>query len=392
MKRIGIFGGTFDPPHAGHVQAAQYACQALRLDELLVIPACIPPHKQPAAASATAEQRLKMLQMCFAGQEKIRVLDLELRRGGVSYTYETVEQLAGEYPDGELILLMGTDMFLSFDTWRNTDRILKNASLAVLYRGERNEKAAVARQKTALEEKGVKVYSPENPVTAISSSNLRRMLCFGCADEFLRPVVSDYIRKNGLYGIDHDLRGLTMDKLEQAVVSLLKPDRVNHVLGCRDTAIRLAQIWGENETDAARAALLHDITKALDGPLQLTLCKAYGIILDNFSIQNPKTLHALTGSLVAQRIFGENDAVVSAICSHTTGKADMNTLEKIIYVADYMEPNRAFDGVEELRRLACTDLDGALKMGLEMTLEVLRREGREISPSSREALAWLAKQ
>ena len=87
-----------------------------------------------------------------------------------------------------------------------------------------------------------------------------------------------------------------------------------------------------------------------------------------------------------------NDAVVSAICSHTTGKADMNTLEKIIYVADYMEPNRAFDGVEELRRLACTDLDGALKMGLEMTLEVLRREGREISPSSREALAWLAKQ
>ena len=120
------------------------------------------------------------------------------------------------------------------------------------------------------------------------------------------------------------------------------------------------------------------------------MCNAYGIILDNFSVKNPKTLHALTGSLVAKRIFGENDAVVRAIRSHTTGKADMNMLEKIIYVADYMEPNRDFDGVEELRVLAHTDIDKALKLGLEMTLSMLRQQGREISPESQEALAWLA--
>ena len=145
-------------------------------------------------------------------------------------------------------------------------------------------------------------------------------------------------------------------------------------------------------TDAARAGILHDITKAIDGPLQLTLCREYGTMLDDFSICYPKTLHALTGSLVAERIFGENEAVVSAIRNHTTGKADMILLEKIIYVADYMEPNRSFPGVEKLRQLAYIDLDGALQMGLEMTLDLLREQGREISGASVDALAWLIKQ
>jgi nicotinate-nucleotide adenylyltransferase len=119
------------------------------------------------------------------------------------------------------------------------------------------------------------------------------------------------------------------------------------------------------------------------------LCDAYGRILSDFSKRYPKTLHALTGSLVAERIFGENEAVVSAIEHHTTGKADMDLLEKIIYVADYMEPNRDFPGVEQLRELAFTDLDAALKLGLEMTLAHLKRQGNEVSPASREALAWL---
>ena len=180
-----------------------------------------------------------------------------------------------------------------------------------------------------------------------------------------------------------------MEDLERVVISLLNPNRVNHVLGCRDMAVALAKRWGANETDAARAGILHDITKAIDGPLQLTLCDAYGKILSDFSKRYPKTLHALTGSLVAERIFGETAAVVSAIEHHTTGKADMNLLEKIIYVADYMEPNRDFPGVERLRELAFSDLDAALKLGLEMTLEHLNRQGNEVSPQSREALAWL---
>ena len=129
----------------------------------------------------------------------------------------------------------------------------------------------------------------------------------------------------------------------------------------------------------------------LDGPAQLTLAGEYGIILTAFQQQYPKTLHALTGSMVAQQLFGENEAVVMAIRHHTTGKADMNLLEKIIYVADYMEPNRDFPGVQRLRELAFSDIDAALKLGLMMTLELLNQQGSEVSPESREALAWLEK-
>ena len=387
MERIGIYGGTFNPPHIGHIRAAQYAREQLGLSKLLLIPSCIPPHKELEVGAANPQQRMEMLRRC--AQPGMEVCDLEISRGGTSYTVDTVLQLRKQYPDAELVLCMGSDMFDIFHQWKDYATILNNASLAVFCRGDKGEKEIIDREKDALQKEGATVYVLPNPVVNISSTNLRRMLAFGCADPFLDPSVKEYICENSLYGTGEDYRNLPMEKLEQVVVSLLNPNRVRHVLGCRDTAAELARIWGADETDAARAGLLHDITKALDGPLQLTLCSQYSIMLDEFSHNNPKTLHALTGSLVADRIFGENKTVVDAICSHTTGKGNMNALEKIIYVADYMEPNRDFPGVEELRSLAYKDLDKALKMGLEMTLSMLKIQRRQISPGSCEALAWL---
>ncbi len=388
MERIGIYGGTFNPPHIGHIRAAEQAICALKLDKLLLIPDRIAPHKVLPGNSPTPEQRLQMLRLCVR-HPNMEVSDIELRRQSVSYTYLTVEQLRLEYPGAQLFLLMGTDMFLSFLTWREPERILKNVTLAVLCRGNRDEKAAIAAQKRTIESMGFSVELVDNDVTAISSTQLRRLLAFDCADSFLPDGVGDYIRRSGLYDTAANWKNLPVDKLEQVVTGLLNPNRIAHVLGCRDTAVELARHWGADETDAARAGLLHDITKALDGPLQLTLCDRYGKILSEFSKKYPKTLHALTGSLVAREIFGENENVVSAICHHTTGRANMTLLEKIVYVADYMEPNRRIPGVERLRQLAFTDLDAALKLGLEMTLEHLNRQGSEVSPESREALAWL---
>ena len=389
MGTIGIYGGTFNPPHLGHIRAAQMTVEALGLDRLLVIPDRIAPHKQLPEGSASPEQRLAMLKLALKGEEKITVSDLELLREGPSYTYETVEQLHAQYPQDQLILLMGTDMFLTFHQWKYPERILQYAQLGVFYRGTPGERADIDRRKQELEQQGHKVHLLQNEVVDISSTQLRRMLVFACASPFLPGGVEAFIRENGLYGTGKSYRQLPMEELEQVVVSLLKPNRVRHVLGCRDTAAALAERWGVNVTDAARAGMLHDITKALDGPLQLTLCREYGTILDDFSMQYPKTLHALTGALVAERIFGENEAVVAAIRSHTTGKADMNLLEMIIYVADYMEPNRDFPGVERLRELAFTDIHAALKLGLEYTLEHLKKQGAEVSPESRAALASL---
>jgi nicotinate-nucleotide adenylyltransferase len=253
----------------------------------------------------------------------------------------------------------------------------------------RKEKDAIHAKKAEMEAVGAKVVLVDNPVIEVSSTQMRRMLVFRFGKFLLPRGVDDYIRQHKLYGTDRDYRNLPMEELERVAIPLHDPKRVKHVLGCRDTAARLAKIWGVDPDIAARAGLLHDITKALDGPLQLTLCDEYGTILDDFSAKYPKTLHALTGSLVAERIFGESREIVDAIRSHTTGKANMTTLEKIIYIADYMEPNRDFPGVEKLRHLAETDLDAALKCGLEQTLDHLKNQGSRVSPETRDALAWL---
>ena len=387
MERIGIFGGSFDPPHVGHIQSAKQAIEALQLDHLFMIPVGIAPHKR--ASRTDAVHRLAMLRIALAGVERVSVSDLEVRREGPSYTYETVEAVRALYPNAEIFLMMGSDMFLSFHNWKHPEKILAQATLAVFCRGDKGERSAIAEKKAELETHGHKVVCVENQVVDMSSTQVRRLLAFQCADEFLPAGVGDYIRKHGLYRVHDNWKNLPMEELEQVVVSLLNPNRVKHVLGCRDTAARLARIWGVDENDAARAGMLHDVTKAIDGPLQLTLCREYGKVLSDFSQRYPKTLHALTGSLVAERIFGENEAVVKAIECHTTGKGNMNMLEKIIYVADYMEPNRDFPGVDKLRHLAETDMDAALKLGLEMTLEHLKKQGAEVSPESREALEYL---
>ena len=385
MERIGIYGGSFNPPHVGHIGAAQAAIAELRLDRMLLMPAFQSPDKQKPEIDPA--HRLQMLRL--AAEPDMEVSDLEISRGGISYTVQTLEQLHKEHPNAELVLCMGSDMFLNLQKWKDPQRIMELAEIAVFQRGDKGEKAGIEQQKQLLESTGARITAVANPVVTIASSDLRRLLAFGCGECFLHPDVYAYIQDNGLYHTRKDWKNLPMEQLEKTVISLLKPQRVRHVLGCRDTSAELARIWGANETDAARAGMLHDVTKALDGPLQLTLCKAYDIMLDEFSTKNPKTLHALTGSLVADRIFGENQAVVDAIGSHTTGKGNMNTLEKIIYVADYMEPNRNFPGVDELRYLAHTNLDKALKLGLEMTLAVLKERGSDISPESAEALQYL---
>ena len=384
MERIGIFGGMFDPPHIGHVRAAEAAISQLGLDKLYVIPDHTAPSDRKIGF-ATPEDRLELTKLAFADTEKTTVSAVAVENHGVVYTADLVEHISNLHPQAELFLLLGADKLQSLRAWRGFDRMCRQVTFAVMFRGVKGEQENVE----ALRDIGAKVQVLDAQTCVISSKDVRRLLIFHCAKAFLNPSVTDYIDRNSLYGVWEDFKNLPMERLEQVVISLLKKKRINHVLGCRDTAVALAKRWGTDETDAARAGLLHDVTKALDGPLQLTICAEYGTILDDFSTENPKTLHAFTGSLVARDVFGENEAVISAIRSHTTGKGGMNTLEKIIYVADYMEPNRDFPGVEELRRLAFEDLDAALKMGLHMTLEHLRKQGAEVSPATRDALNYL---
>ena len=131
--KIGVYGGTFNPPHLGHVTAARAVFELLKLDLLLLVPDREPPHKALPAGSPTPEQRLEMTRL--AGEQlglgdRVQVLDLELKRTGRSYTSDTLAQLKERYPEDELWLLMGTDMFLTIQTWHEAEKILSLAGIA----------------------------------------------------------------------------------------------------------------------------------------------------------------------------------------------------------------------------------------------------------------------
>ena len=150
---------------------------------------------------------------------------------------------------------------------------------------------------------------------------------------------------------------------------------------------------GKPDPELARhAAILHDCTKYLGLEDQLHLCEKYCIELDSLERQAVKLLHSKTGACIAKYVFGEPDEVYEAIFWHTTGKADMTLLDKVLYMADYIEPNRDFDGVEELRKLAYTDLDQAMLLGVDSTIREMEERGYLIHTNTREARQWLLDQ
>ena len=389
MAKIGIFGGSFNPPHEGHVLAVQEFSSQLGLDRLLIIPAGDPPHKTLSANSPTDFQRLEMTKLAFGEIDNAEVLDLEMKRQGLSYTADTIDILRKEYPNDELFLLMGTDMFYSFGSWYQPERIAKEATLAVAHR-DADSPEKLKKCAAELEEKlGARIAFVENRYLPHSSTSVRAMIAFDCAESYLNPGVLAYIREHGLYYAGKNLKDLSYEELREVSLSLHKNKRVNHVIGCSETAEALAEHYGVSADSARRAGILHDITKALNGSEQLQLCEKYAIILDDFERKHPKLLHAKSGAVIAREIFGESEEVCSAIQWHTTGRDNMTLLEKLIYLADYMEPNRTMEGIEELRRLTWSDPDEALMMGLEMTMSYVRSNGAKVDPHSAAALSFL---
>ncbi len=378
--KIGIYGGTFDPPHLGHMEAAKAAMEQLGLDRLLIIPDKEPPHKKLPSDAASEQQRLEMARLVADGLgPRAEASDLELKREGKSYTADTVEQLSEEFPEDELWLLMGTDMFLTVQNWYQPERIFQYAGVAAFARNLDDTREVFEEQCQYLDERfharTMLIALPK--ITEISSRDLRRMLQVewsgGNVDpaQFLWASVYGYILKEGLFGTKADLQQLSDKHLRAVSYSMVKAKRVPHIRGTEETAVALAKFWGVDETRARRAAILHDCTKYWALEQQLAVCEKYGIELDALERVSVKFLHAKTGAALAKYVFGEPQEVYDAIFCHTTGKPGMTTFEKILYLADYMEPTRDFDGVEELRRLVWEDLDKAMVLGLSMTIEEL---------------------
>lgn len=384
--RIVMYGGSFNPPHRGHEKAARAAMEALVPDAFFLVPDRQPPHKELAEGSPSPAQRLQLTELAARQIPGAQVLDIELLRRGPSYTVDTLRQLRAMYPDAEIVFLVGTDMFLSLETWRDPADILALASVGVFRRAEGEQAALEEKAAHYRAAYGATVYAIESEPLEISSSRLRELLPAGQGREYLSGPVYDEIIRRRLYGARPELAWL-----RKKVKEHLSLKRVAHVLGTEQEAVRLARRWGEDEYDAAEAAILHDITKKLDRNEQLQLCQKYGIMADTAESANEKLFHAKTGAALARDLFGVPAPIESAIRWHTTGRPGMTRLEKILYLADYIEPNRhGFAGLEELRKLAYEDLDGAMLYGLRLSLADLRAGGTEPQGDSVDAEKYFA--
>lgn len=198
-KRIGIYGGTFSPPHIGHLAAAKAFIGSLSLDSLLIIPALIPPHKRITYRD-DPQARLEMCRLAFGDLEKTSVSDIEILRGGKSYTSDTLRSLAGD--DRKLFLLCGTDMILTLDEWHEPE-IIFSLSVPVCIRREsapETEKSlsdAIERYKS---EYGVEVPVIDAPAVEVSSSGIRERLAKGLSvDGLVTDKVGNYIKEHHLY-------------------------------------------------------------------------------------------------------------------------------------------------------------------------------------------------
>jgi len=198
VERIGILGGTFDPPHVGHLWLATLAADTLGLDRVLFMPASHPPHKRGRRMSSTAD-RLLMTRLAIAGDPALELCPIEMERTGPSFTVDSVAELLRRFDGSELSLLMAADSLAQIDTWREPDRLLSMVEWAV---GPRpgSDLPTRAELRARFGRRASRIHLLDGPSLAVSASEIRRRVAAGMAIRYLVPVaVEEHIAQRGLY-------------------------------------------------------------------------------------------------------------------------------------------------------------------------------------------------
>jgi nicotinate-nucleotide adenylyltransferase len=199
VSAIGILGGAFNPPHDGHVALARHAREELGLERLWLMPLHTPPHK-PADADPGPEHRLEMCRLAVVAELGVEACGLEVRRGGPSYTVDTLEEIHASHPEAELTFVMGADTALTLPRWRDPGRVLGLARLAVARRPG-SDGASVLDALSKLDGADPRlVFLEMEPIEASSSLARKRLAAGEPTDGLLAAEVRAYIERNGLYG------------------------------------------------------------------------------------------------------------------------------------------------------------------------------------------------
>lgn len=388
----GIYGGAFDPFHAGHLSVIRGALKSKLIDKILVIPTGIPAIKSSRNLSLPP-YRYYMTAKAVKNIDHCEVSAVEFKLGKPSFTIDTIHSLleSGQISESDRIYLVcGSDLLFDFDKWRQPEKLLEKVSLLVAKRPGNDENAInLAAEKIEKKYGGVIEFFRTDAVD-ISSTEIRKSHNYS----LLPPAVQQFIDKNDLYPEDRPLDQLNDESfmaLSQYCMILffeLSEKRLLHSLNTAVLSARYALRFGYDPNQAAIAGLLHDCAKELTVEDQRRLASE----VISGKLPSKEMIHAPAGVKYAAEKYSVADScVLDAINYHTTGRANMTGIEKIVYLADKLEPARDYDDLSEIRRIVETDLDGAMIECLSAVKDSLTRKGLSFHDQSSDALKELTK-
>ncbi len=366
MKKLLLYGGTFDPPHIGHYELLRQTVRRTRFDKIIVMPTAMPPHKE-AKHFLSDETRLAAVKLLFETIRGVKVSDLEMRRGGKSYSIDTLRYLSEQYPDHEISMLMGSDMFLSFEKWRRFEEILSLCTLITAPRHPGEREALCRRRDELVGRYGARCIVLDLPVVDLSSTGVR------AGEKDGLPLEVRYL----LYG------ETALEPLIRHLSETLTEQKYEHTLRVAEYCAALAARFGEDERKARLAGLLHDITKCRNKAWQLRYMQQKRVKLSVSDRKAPQIFHQITAPYFAAENFNVRDrSILHALGCHTTGRAHMSKLDKILFLADGIEPGRDYDGVGTIRRTAEKDLDRAALMYCDRSIHYIVDRGFFLHPDT----------
>lgn len=369
--RVGILGGSFNPIHFGHLQLAQWALSEYKLDEILIMVAKQPPHKE-IAGDIEPGHRFEMVKRAVDDINRIIACDMELAREGVSYTVDTLRQVKEQYKDAKLFLVLGEDMLFSLPTWREPEEIFKLCDIVAYARprcdgDERKEAEKLAKEYNA------KIHVGTFTGLDISSTMVREAVYNAKPISHLVPkCIEEYIYENGLY-LPDDIKAIQQD-----IKNTVKSKRYRHTMGTVRWAIELADRHKMDTKQARLAALLHDCAKVAPEE-QVIEAQKHNMVLTPIEQVSPALIHARLGAVYAKEKYGvEDEEIIEAIRCHTLCRLGMTKLDKLLYIADKTEPLRSFGGVNTLRRKAWDNLDAGTVACMDYSIAHTRNSGKQL--------------
>lgn len=371
MSKTLIFGGAFDPPHIEHVAMCKSAMQELDIERLIVVPTFYPPHK--SAGFLTFEQRCDLINVAFDGLN-FAIDDIEKVRGKDNYSAINLPLLKEKY--GDIVYLIGGDSLEYFDTWYHPEKIVQTCPIAVCQREGFDDAKTIV---NTLEKKyGGDFVLLDYVGKNVSSSHIKAQLLLGEKPDCIDDKVYAEIERMGFFGEYRDM----VSKLK----SYQTDDLFEHSKAVVLTAIDLNSRHNlkQDFTKLFLACLLHDNAKqrpSLDG---------LNVPID--AVGTP-VLHQFLGAEKARRDFGVTDTdILDAIRYHTTAKADMTTLEKLVYTADSVSYDRNYAPIPSIRKIAFDDFDEGFRAVLKYTYDKVSAKGGGMHPLTAEAkLCYLDK-